>query len=91
METSGKQILTARRPDGRRLDDEDLRGYGIEEDQVGQYAVIQLGYACIGLGDSAEAALADAERCSGEPVVLAEAGSIGDGSVVCVEIEIDVE
>lgn len=72
--TTPKTILTATGNDARHYDDATLRAYSLDETDIGRYAVIQDGIACLGVGDTREDALADAARCnSGEPVEECEA------------------
>lgn len=67
--TTTKAILTATGNNARHYDDATLRAYDLDETDIGRYAVIQHGVACLGVGDTREEALADAARCNGgEPV-----------------------
>lgn len=78
--------ITARRHGGYTLDNATLSGYNLGADDVGKYAVIQHGYACLGTGETEEEAIADAERNCGEEVVI-DADPHFDGALEIVLIE----
>jgi hypothetical protein len=71
---------------GREYNDAELRAYNITEGCIGQYAVIQRGYACLGIGPTESEALADASACMGEPVEEDDPCE-NDGDTEVVEIE----
>jgi hypothetical protein len=60
--------ITASRFGGTEMDDTTLRAYGLSENDIGKYAVIQHGCACLGIGNTREQALADASRACGSDV-----------------------
>ncbi|MFA5323960.1 MAG: hypothetical protein WC373_14910 [Smithella sp.] len=81
--------MHSRRFGGDYLDDRTLRNYNLTPDCIGQYAIIQHGYACLGVGDTPNSALADAEKCIGESVELVDDHRADDGECECVLIEED--
>jgi hypothetical protein len=62
------------------FDNDELMGYNIFPADAGKYAVIQLGYACLGVGETPEAAVAEANSAmtQSEDAPLTTSG-IGDG------------
>ena len=80
--------LTATRPDGRTIDDAELRAWYVDDSDVGRYLVATLGGPGLGLGDTPDEAIADAARAMGEPVhVETDAANMGEDCIVCVLIE----
>jgi hypothetical protein len=66
------------------MDANTKRNYNLPADWTG-FAVIQHGYACLGTGETAAAALADAERNMGEPIEC-DAPADFDGAIEVVEV-----
>lgn len=81
-------LTATSRMTGRDLDDDTLRAYGLDESMDGLYAVIQHGYACLGYGDTREAALDEAARCCCGPVVEHDE-PCHDGAIEVVQIVVE--
>ena len=89
MNTTRK--IQAHKFGGDILDDATLRGYNLGDGDIGKYAALQHGYVCLGVGNTADEALAAATSyCGGDDVVddVAEKNSpADDGDVEVVLIE----
>ena len=83
-EDGGK--IQATRYNGIVMDDEELQGYNITGEDVGSFAVIQHGVACLGIGATRHHALAVAKAMLGEDV-REDIFPDSDGEIEVVKIE----
>lgn len=78
--------IRAQRFGGDYLDDESLRGYGLGVDDVGKFAVIEYGAACLGVGETADEAIEAAKNVCDDLEVVTDRRA-DDGECEVLEIE----